>query len=234
MSTLLLVRHGQATPFEADTDRLSALGEQQAGAVGRFLAEARVRPTRVLHGPMVRQRRSAELAAQAAGQDWPAASEDARLAEYDGDGIVQTLAPLLARQDEPFAALMQDYQIRRDSPDRNRYFQRMLEHLTASYLRGEVQHDSVESWAHFRGRVRAAARDILEGPGGSTVLVFTSGGVIGLIVATVLDAPDAAALQLNWRVRNASITRLTYGAGRVSLDSFNETAHLTPELTSWR
>ncbi|MGI8748775.1 MAG: histidine phosphatase family protein, partial [Deinococcus sp.] len=27
MSTLILVRHGQATPFEADTDRLSPLGE---------------------------------------------------------------------------------------------------------------------------------------------------------------------------------------------------------------
>ena len=91
MSELRLIRHGQATPFEADTDLLSRLCETQARAVGAaFQAEGWV-PTHVLHGPLVRQRRSAELAArQASG--WPAAVEDARLAEFDGDGLMGTLA----------------------------------------------------------------------------------------------------------------------------------------------
>ena len=66
------------------------------------------------------------------------------------------------------------------------------------------------------------------------MLAFTSGGVIGSVVARVLNAPPETALSLNWRVKNASITRLTYGGGRVSLDSFNETAHLPADLTSWR
>ena len=52
MSELLLIRHGQATPFEDDTDRLSALGETQARAVGTFLAASGVVPSRVVHGPM--------------------------------------------------------------------------------------------------------------------------------------------------------------------------------------
>ena len=78
MSDLRLIRHGQATPFEADTDRLSPLGETQARAVGAaFQAEGWV-PTHVLHGPLVRQRRSAQLAAgQASG--WPGATQDDRL-----------------------------------------------------------------------------------------------------------------------------------------------------------
>ena len=50
----------------------------------------------------------------------------------------------------------------------------------------------------------------------------------------LVRAPDESALTLNWRVRNGSLTRLTYGAGRASLDSFNETAHLTEALSSWR
>ena len=41
MSTLVLVRHAQATPFEKDSDRLSAAGEQQAIALGRILESAR-------------------------------------------------------------------------------------------------------------------------------------------------------------------------------------------------
>ena len=94
MSELILVRHGQATPFEQDTDRLSPLGEQQAHALGEFLAD--LRPTHVLHGPLVRQRKTAEIAGQ--GRGWPTPITEPRLAEFDGDGLMRTLAPLLARQ----------------------------------------------------------------------------------------------------------------------------------------
>jgi len=110
----------------------------------------------------------------------------------------------------------------------------MLEPLAAAYLHGEVTHPEVEAWASFRARIHAFLRELLAGPSGRTVLAFTSGGVIGVTMAAVLRAPDESALTLNWRVRNGSLTRLTYGGGRSSLDSFNETAHLTAELSSWR
>ncbi|WP_019010919.1 histidine phosphatase family protein [Deinococcus aquatilis] len=234
MSELILVRHGQATPFEADTDQLSPLGAAQAQAVGVHLAAAGLRPTDVICGPLVRQRESARLAHAAAGGSWPQISTDPRLAEYDGDGLIQHLAPVLAAQNSEFAALLDAFNAQRETPERNRYFQHMLEPLTDAYLRGEVEHPEVETWADFRGRVRVFLRDLLGGPPKRTVVLFTSGGVIGVTVAAVLQAPDASALALNWRVRNASLTRLTYGGGRASLDSFNETAHLTPELQSWR
>lgn len=241
MSELILIRHGQATPFEKDTDRLSELGEQQARAVGLALAEREMTPTHVFHGPLVRQRRTGEIAAGAAHFSepdsplpWPEAAEDSRLAEYDGDGLIHTLAPLLAAQDAGFAASIQRFQERRDAPDRNRAFQPMLEELAQAWQEGVVTHPAVEDWAAFRSRVHAALTDVLRLPSGSGVLVFTSGGVIGLMVALALDAPDAAALKLNWRVRNGSLTRFTFGGGRLSLDSFNEVAHLPPELRSWR
>ncbi len=236
MSQLLLIRHGQATPFEDDTDRLSALGERQARAVGEFLAVSRTVPSRVVHGPLVRQTRTALLAAEAAGGNWPLAETLPGLAEYDGDGLIRLLAPKLAEQDAEFATLLQNAEALRENelPDRNRAFQKMLERLLDVYLSGEPGHPEVESWKEFQARVRAALNDILGSEGGSTVLAFTSGGVIGSVVAGVLGAPDASALKLNWRVRNASVTRLTFGPGRVSLDSFNETGHLGPELLSWR
>ena len=244
MSQLLLIRHGQATPFEADTDRLSPLGEDQARAVGAYLLASGMLPSRVVHGPLLRQTRTAELAAQAAGDGWPAPQTLPGLAEYDGDGLFRLLAPKLAEQNPEFAALSREAQERREFPDRNRSFQKLMEALLDSYLLGQISDPQVESWADFRARVRAATADILASVNGSTVigntvtgntvLAFTSGGVIGSVVAGVLGAPDAAALKLNWRVRNASVTRLTFGSGRVSLDTFNETSHLTPDLLSWR
>ena len=239
MSQLLLIRHGQATPFEADTDRLSPLGEDQARAVGAYLLASGMLPSRVVHGPLLRQTRTAELAAQAAGDGWPAPQTLPGLAEYDGDGLFRLLAPRLAEQNPEFAALSREAQERREFPDRNRSFQKLMEALLDSYLLGQISDPQVESWADFQARVQAATADILASVNGSTVtgntvLAFTSGGVIGSVVADVLGAPDAAALKLNWRVRNASVTRLTFGSGRVSLDTFNETSHLTPDLLSWR
>jgi broad specificity phosphatase PhoE len=231
LSQLLLIRHGQATPFEADTDRLSDLGAAQARATGQALQAQGLHPTHVLHGPLVRQRLSAHFAAQ--GLNWPAPVLDSRLAEYDGDGLLRYLAPLLTRRDAAFAALHQQFETHRHAPDRNKYLQLMLEPLTAAYLSGELSHTALESWADFQARVQAAVRDILN-LSGAAVLAFTSGGVIGSLVAGVLKSPPETALSLNWRVKNASITRFTFGAGRISLDTFNETAHLPPELQSWR
>ncbi len=231
MSQLLLIRHGQATPFEADTDQLSALGEAQARVVGEALRAEALSVTHVLHGPLVRQRRTALIAAE--GSIWPAPREDARLAEYDGDGLLRWLAPLLSEQDTEFARLVQNFEQQKSGPERNKHLQAMLEPLTATYLRGELLHPQLEPWAEFQARVRSALGDVLR-LSGATVLAFTSGGVIGSVVAGVLNAPPETALSLNWRVKNASVTRLTYGGGRISLDTFNETAHLPAALKSWR
>lgn len=230
MSELILIRHGQATPFAKDTDQLSPLGEQQAQAIGQALAP--FRPTHVIHGPLVRQRRTAQLAGQV--NTWPTLIEEARLAEFDGDGLLRTLAPLLAEQDPAFAALVNEFKAKRDTPQRNAAFQCLLEALVEAWREGKVLQAEVESWDSFRQRVREAFLDLLRLPSGSRVLAFTSGGVIGLSVALALDAPDSAALKLNWRVKNGSLTRFTFGGGRVSLDTFNETGHLGAELQSWR
>lgn len=233
MSTLVLIRHGQATPFEADTDRLSPLGEAQARAVGACLAATDLEPTDVYAGSLVRQRESARLAAEAAG-GWPEPVTDPRLAEYDGDGLTRLLAPLLAARDPSFGALLRAHEQERHGPERNRHLQRMLEPLAAAYARGDLTHPEVEAWAAFRARVHAFLRELLAGPPRRTVLAFSSGGVIGVTVAAVLRAPDESALALNWRVKNGSLTRLTYGGGRASLDTFNEIAHLPGDLSSWR
>ncbi|WP_221090741.1 histidine phosphatase family protein [Deinococcus aquaedulcis] len=234
MAELLLVRHGQATPFEADTDQLSSLGEVQARRVGAWLAAEGLTPTHVVHGPLVRQRHTAELAAHAAGLPWPIPSVDPRLAEYDGEGLMRVLAPQLAAQSPEVAAWLA--QLRQPLPptERQRAFQGVLEAVAQGWQAGTLTHPTVEPWPMFQARVTAALQDLCTLPSGSRAVVFTSGGVIALVVAHVLQAPPASALALNWRVRNASVTRLSFGRGRVSLDSFNEVGHLPPEERSWR
>lgn len=60
MSRLVLVRHGQASLFADDYDRLSPVGVEQARRVGVHLASRGVRPARIVVGPRLRHRQTLE------------------------------------------------------------------------------------------------------------------------------------------------------------------------------
>ena len=95
--------------------------------------------------------------------------------------------------------------------------------------------DHVESWKAFRQRVVSGVQRMTRHSGRSRrVVAFTSGGFIGTAVQHVL-APDAAALEINWRIRNAAVTEFVFSGDRITLDSFNNTGHLTEsELVTYR
>ncbi|HXZ52381.1 MAG TPA: histidine phosphatase family protein [Burkholderiales bacterium] len=238
MGYLVLVRHGQARTFETHSDRLSPTGEEQARALGRFWAARGAVFDEVWSGTLERQRRTAEIAGESyaahAGR-WPGLRVDEALNEYDSAGMLARLAPALAARDGEFRALAETFDRLRDTPERNRHFQRMFERLVAAWLAASPAVEGVEAWAGFSARVRGALRGILQSEGrGRRVAVFTSGGVIGLAVQTALGAPERVALELNWRVRNASLTEFTFGGGRIALDSFNALPHLDAGMHTYR
>ena len=229
MSTLLLVRHGQATPFEAHTDRLTELGVRQATALAQLWSRAGVDADEVRTGTLERQQRTAAVVAEHMATDrrpWPPPMVDAGFDEYDGDGIFGTLARRLAEDDARVHELVRRAERARGTAEQNRRFQHMVEYVADHWRRGAVTDPLVETWPEFCGRVDAALDRVLDDGRGRRVVVFTSGGVIGRVLQRVLKAPDETALALNWRVKNASLSRLTFGGGRISVDSFNETAHL--------
>ena len=70
MSSLFLVRHGQASFLERNYDKLSAKGEEQSRILGRYWAGLKIGFDRVYSGPRVRQRETARIVGetyQAAG-----------------------------------------------------------------------------------------------------------------------------------------------------------------------
>ncbi|MGA8049192.1 MAG: histidine phosphatase family protein [Burkholderiales bacterium] len=239
MSYIVLVRHGQARTFEAHGDRLSATGEEQVRALGRYWLQHGMEFDEIYSGGLERQRRSAEIAGEASAASRGASPEiriDPGLDEYDSRGMLLRFAPALAARDARFRALVEEFERMRETPERNRHFQRMFEHLVSAWLDGSMAVEGVEPWAEFSARVRAALKRILESGGRRRrIAVFTSGGVIGTAVQTALGAPDRVAIELNWRIRNCSLTEFTFGPGRLSLDSFNALPHLAQaELHTYR
>jgi broad specificity phosphatase PhoE len=239
MGYLVLIRHGQPRSFEKDSDQLSQLGEEQARTLARYWIRRGARFDEVYSGELVRQRRTAEIVEECfiqSGLEWPRLQTTPELNEYDSIGIINNLIPSLAERDAAFKALAETFERNRDAPERNRHFQKMFEAVTSVWLGGELEVEGVESWRSFQSRVRAAITRIASGEGsGRRVAVFTSGGVIGLTVRNVLNAPERSALEINWRVRNCSMTEFTFSRDRISLDSFNTIPHLDdPAMITYR
>jgi broad specificity phosphatase PhoE len=67
------------------------------------------------------------------------------------------------------------------------------------------------------------------------VLVVSSGGVIGQLVRTALQAPAPMMMELNLQVKNTSITRFVFSKGRHMLTQFNAAPHVdaSPDLLSY-
>lgn len=239
MSRLILVRHAQAS-FHADHyDQLSPLGERQS----RVLAASWIRQQKsfddVYVGPRARQRQTAEIVAASyalADLPFPQAIVLSELDEYDLGGILHRFAPALALRDVTFARLLEGQRRGATDRERQRSFQTMFEPLLRHWQTADSAVDGLESWLTFSSRVARGLAQIMQRSGrGRQVAAFTSGGFIGTALQQVLAAPAAAALEINWRIRNASLTELVFSGERISLDSFNCVAHFEePELITFR
>lgn len=234
----MLIRHAQASFFADEYDRLSEHGERQAIELGRYFAGKGVAFSEVHVGPRRRQQQTAELVGsefRRARVCWPEPVIQDDLDEYDLTGLLNRLAPHLATNDRAFEQLALAYARSTSEPERLRSFQRMFEAILAHWQRAPADSAAmtIEPWEEFRDRVGRALDRITAGAGtGRRVAAFTSGGFIGTAVARALSAPDATALELSWRLRNASLTTLVFSPGRLTLDDFNTIAHFTDE-TLW-
>jgi len=239
MSTLLVIRHGQARLFTENYDRLSDLGIQQAECLGDWLAQRGVVPDSIYAGSLVRQQHTAEAVIRvmrAAGHSLPEFQVHEGLNEYPAEDILRELVPSLRESDAEIDRLGSEYDGAEDYATRYRSQHQLLAAIMQRWIAADYgKIDSLKSWATFSGDVRAALADVMRSAGsGKTVAVFTSGGPVGVSVQTALDAPDMKAAELNWRVHNCSVTRFTFSGDRVSLDAFNDTAHLAPDMLTFR
>jgi broad specificity phosphatase PhoE len=220
MSTLYLVRHGQASFGTDNYDQLSARGREQAKLLGEHFAASGERIDRIYSGTLQRQRETAELIATALGSAAPPIAVEGAFDEYDSDVILREFAGSLTAAQLTEAGWPE---LRHD----RRKFQFFLERAARAWVDAHIEAEQMLPWKNFHGRITQALRHIMEFEGRSkTLIISTSGGVIGTTVAHVLGLSNHMGIELNWAVHNASITRLIYSAEKVSLSMFNALPHL--------
>lgn len=238
MSTLVLIRHGQAAAYGHGADHLTEVGRRQAQRLGEYLVARDETFDAAYAGDLLRQQETATIVAdvyKAAGKVFPAIETAIGWNEYDANGVTGALVPVLAEADAAFAQKVSDFQAAIGTREQNRYFQRMFEVVMGKWVRDEITAPGVETFSSFHQRVNDARAAIINDPKSRRVVAFTSGGPIGACVQLVMQAPLHMAMEINWRVRNTSITELLYSRDRISLDSFNAVPHISePDLLTFR
>jgi broad specificity phosphatase PhoE len=230
VGTLYLIRHGQASYGEADYDRLSPRGIEQARAVGRWAAEAQL--DALYAGPLRRQQQTAQYAAEAGGL--PALQTLAELAEYPAFEMLQHLVPRLVAEDAKFAQLT--------SEPTPRLLDQAFQVILSKWSRDEWTVEGVERITAFVERIRTGVDRVLRAAGsGARIACVTSAGPIGVAVGLVFGIAAERMVRTSIVIRNASITELRFRSqdfdwqpDQLSLVTFNLTAHLPAELHTER
>ncbi len=224
MGSLFLVRHGQASAFEDNYDRLSSLGERQARLLGESWRQRGLRFDRAFSGPRVRQKTTAEIAAEAGGLPPPV--ELPELDEMGIEPLFREHMPELFSCHEHLRALGDSMLMADGDAARARTFAALFEAVMRMWIKGEVSGAGVEPWLEFRARVRKVLAAVRADGRGKRIAVFTSAGPVASAVQLALGADDETALTLAFLVRNSSVSEFLYSGDRFSLASFNETPHL--------
>ena len=211
MLVVHLVRHAQPD-FHGNYDSLTSLGYEQARWLGEHYAALGLGFDRIHTGSLVRQAETARALRERLPST-PDLVVDARYNEYD---IGDVLGGYAGQADVKLRA----------TGDRRAYFTAVRNALLA-WSAAKSHPGARETWLQFGARIESAFDECHRGlPRDARVLIVTSGGVIGRLVARTLGADAETAIALNLQARNTGITELVVGSSATRLVQFNAIPHL--------
>ncbi len=231
MTTIYLIRHGQASFGAESYDKLSPNGELQAILLGQYFNQILKEAPYVVAGSMQRHQQTATLAL---GQCFPEVEFETDQA-WNEFNHQQVFAQYEPRFNQPHL-LKQDVE---NEINPRAYLAKIFEGAIGRWTGGEYHHEYDESWPHFKKRVESALQNLCDELAKTKpryAVVFTSGGVISVVAGKLLELNPNRTFTLNWAITNASMTTLRLVGNEPQLLSLNEHHFIKAEnsqLLTW-
>jgi broad specificity phosphatase PhoE len=225
MGVIYVVRHGQAAFGTDHYDRLTEIGFRQARLLGGYFGLRNIRFDAVFTGTLRRQTETAQgileghdgFGSRILQETFPG------LDEYNPEAV---LAAFNAEYPPPAAAA-----VRRDPIVVREHF-RVLREALLAWAEDRTQPAGMPAFVQFQNAAVATLVEARQRFPDGNVLIVSSGGPIAAIVAAVLKAPPATAVELNLRIRNSSLSEFAATPRRHHLISFNALPHLDTHVDS--
>jgi broad specificity phosphatase PhoE len=224
MGTLYLIRHGQASFGADDYDNLSELGHKQAQQLGAYFKRKNTQFDAVITGTLRRHTQTWQGIAKGAGFDHEPLQMPG-LNEYDSHAVIATIHP--EKLEKP------------DTPEMYRHHFRLLKDGLTQWMNGAVSPVGMPSYVDFQKGVVSALDHVRQtycpekaNAQTGNILIVSSGGPISTAVGHILGTTPETTIELNLRIRNASITEFAFTPKRHMLVTYNTLPHLE-ELPDW-
>ena len=231
MTTIYLIRHGQASFGAESYDKLSPNGELQAKLLGRYFDEILKEAPYVVAGSMQRHQQTAQLAlAECFPESEPVT--DSAWNEFNHQQVFAQYEPRFNQPELVKADVSQHANPRA-------YLSKIFEGAIERWTGGDYHHEYEESWPDFKQRVETALQhlcDDLAEKKPRYAVVFTSGGVISVAAGKILGLSPNKTFALNWAITNTSMTTLRLVGNQPQLLSLNEHHYIKaqrPDLLTW-
>lgn len=231
MTTIYLIRHGQASFGAKSYDQLSPNGELQAKLLGQYFNRILKEGPYVVTGSMQRHQQTAHLAV---AECFPETNiiTDSAWNEFNHQQVFAQYEP---RFNEPHL-LKQEVE---NQADPRAHLAEIFESAIGRWTDGDYHHEYDESWPDFKNRVETALQNLCDELAKTKpryAVVFTSGGVISVAAGKLLELNANRTFALNWAICNASITTLRLVGNEPQLLSLNEHHFIKaedPQLLTW-
>lgn len=230
MASLYLIRHGQASFMQANYDQLSKIGEVQSAYLGRYLAENEHLFEACWMGSLARHKGTFEGVRgifKEKEMPFPEAEVLTGLNEHHAAEIHYKHLPDFLEEEEN-ASLKKTYaEFGKDHPQVKKALLRLFFQSTRLWARGELHSNGYEAFPDFKKRVTEAYEVLIQAMETKlNAIVFTSGGTIAMLMGILLELGDEKIIELNWQIKNTSITEFSYSKGKFYLRGFNHLPHL--------
>jgi len=232
MASLLLVRHGQASFLKENYDQLSEKGFLQGEALGNFLAKNNYTFDVAFSGTLQRHLQTHEAFLKTYSKKFPSLKSLDLFNEHQGTKIHHQYKEKLIEENPELKKLIAEKGLK-DSQVRKELIKNFFKAVQI-WAKDEVLIAGVETYAEFKARCQKGL-ELLQKTmqEKKNIIVFTSGGTIGMLLGLLFDLSPEKVVDLNWQVRNTSISEFRYSSDKLFLHSFNEIPHLNSELTTY-
>ena len=231
MTTIYLIRHGQASFGAESYDKLSPNGELQAKLLGQYFNQILKEEPYVVAGSMQRHQQTANLAL-AECFPYTRIMTDNAWNEFNHQQVFAQYEPSF---NEPHL-LKQDVE---NEANPRAYLAKIFEGAIERWTGGDYHHEYDESWPNFKSRVETALQNLSDELAKTKpryAVVFTSGGVISVAAGKLLELNANRTFALNWAITNTSMTTLRLVGNEPQLLSLNEHHFIKaedPQLLTW-
>ena len=230
MSTITIIRHGQASFGAEDYDNLSDLGKKQSIVLGQYFKD-RDNFDSVYVGPCKRHRQTYEGIKEGAGNDFPEPIFMDNFNEYPAFELLKYWTPILKEKRPDFQELFNV-----PSNEGKIQYKQIFNFIVHAWAKGELEADQIESFDSFESRVVDGIEKIISREGRQkNIAIVTSGGPVSISMKLALSLDPINTLNLGWVVANSSFSEYRYTDKKISLVKFNAWPHIqSKELLTFR